>query len=135
MNPEDAVLDANAEFYRAFADKDLPAMKRLWSRSQLVACIHPGWHALFGRHDVMASWEAILTSEQTPRVECPDATAIVLGDSALVVCTESLGGGELVATNLFVREGDAWKMVHHQAAPFSRDASDAGDREPDRSLN
>jgi hypothetical protein len=27
-------------------------------------------------------------------------------------------GARLVATNVFVREGGAWKMVHHQAGPL-----------------
>ena len=28
-------------------------------------------------------------------------------------------GNFLVATNVFVREGRLWKLVHHQAAPTS----------------
>ncbi|MFQ5786213.1 MAG: nuclear transport factor 2 family protein, partial [Alphaproteobacteria bacterium] len=39
--------------------------------------------------------------------------------------------GCLVATNVFVREGAAWKMVHHQAGPTAQtgpgEAEDASD--------
>jgi len=31
------------------------------------------------------------------------------------VCYEVLEGGFLAATNVFVREDGAWRMVHHQA--------------------
>jgi hypothetical protein len=44
----------------------------------------------------------------------------VLGESAYVVCGEAVDGAELVATNLFVREDGAWKLVHHQAGPVHR---------------
>jgi hypothetical protein len=32
-----------------------------------------------------------------------------------VICSEHLEGGTLAATNVFAREGGAWKLVHHQA--------------------
>ena len=32
---------------------------------------------------------------------------------------EQVGGGFLVATNWFAREGGAWRMIHHQAGPTS----------------
>ncbi len=33
------------------------------------------------------------------------------------VLEEAAGSGVLIATNIFVRENGAWKMVHHQAGP------------------
>ena len=43
--------------------------------------------------------------------------AFVLGAVAYVICFEDLDGGYLVATNVFVREGSLWRMIHHQAGP------------------
>ncbi len=34
---------------------------------------------------------------------------------AIVVCYETVGQFTLVATNVFVREEGAWRMVHHQS--------------------
>lgn len=116
------VLTANDLFYRAFRDRDLSAMRGLWSSEHPVACIHPGWETLYGRDEVLASWQAILENPDAPEVDCADATAAVLGEAAYVTCVEQLGEHvELVATNLFVRESGRWKLVHHQAAPFARD--------------
>lgn len=108
------VLDANSAFYRAFARRDVPAMEALWARAAPVACIHPGWDAVRGREAVMASWRAILGGD-APDVSCSSASAQVLGDAAFVVCREHVPGGPpIVATNVFVREGGAWKIcVHH----------------------
>jgi len=114
---EDAVLAANAAFYRAFEKRDVAAMEELWASRSAVACIHPGWAPLFGRAAVLASWEGILEGPASPSIGCMEARAHLCGDTSFVVCTERLLEGDLVATNIFVREDARWKLVHHQAGP------------------
>ncbi len=118
MSPEEIeILDANSAFYEAFARRDLPALEALWARGAPVACVHPGWNALRGREEVMASWRAILSGD-APALRCTAATAHVAGDAAFVVCQERLPRGPtLIATNVFVREGGAWRICHHHAGP------------------
>lgn len=122
-----AVLDANDAFYKAFRHRDAAAMQALWSSHHPVACIHPGWEALHGRDDVLASWQAIMDNPDAPPIGCVDAVVAVLGEAAYVTCVEQLGNVELAATNIFVREDGRWTLVHHQAAPFARDADDPPD--------
>ena len=117
MSDEEAVLAANQEFYRAFTTRDLAAMDALWAREVAVACIHPGWDALVGRDMVMESWAAILGGAGAPQIRCEAPRAFVLGPSAFVICREVLEQGQLIATNVFVREPAGWRMVHHQAGP------------------
>jgi len=113
------VLEANAAFYRAFAERDVDAMARLWAERAPVACVHPGWDALDGREEVLRSWRDILSSPGAPEIRCTRAAAHVLGESAYVVCHEVLPSARLVATNVFVREAGGWRMVHHQATPIA----------------
>ncbi|MEX2650419.1 MAG: nuclear transport factor 2 family protein [Alphaproteobacteria bacterium] len=114
------VLAANAAFYRAFAAGDFQAMDALWARRAPVACTHPGWRALIGRDAVLASWAAILSAPERPAIVCFAPHAVLLGETALVLCYEDVGAW-LAATNVFVREDGAWRMVHHHAGP-ARDA-------------
>lgn len=114
-----ALLFANEAFYRAFADRDMAAMAALWSETAMVACIHPGWGPLQGRDAVLDSWAGILANPASPDISCHDATAHVLGDSGFVICYEHIAGQFLIATNVFVRDGRLWKMVHHQGGPTS----------------
>jgi len=114
MTDSDAVLAANLEFYRAFAARDLPAMEALWARNAPVACIHPGWPPLADREAVMESWHGILSNPEAPRIVCYDERVFLYGDTALVVCEEELDGGTLVASNLFVREAEGWRIAHQQ---------------------
>lgn len=128
------VLAANAAFYRAFAERDLDAMEALWARSSRVACTHPGWRALHGRDAVMESWRSILDSPDAPEISCSRESVIPGDGMAVVLCVESLRGGSLAATNVFVREAGAWRIVHHHAGPIApgRDggAGDDGDEPP-----
>lgn len=118
MTDSDAVLAANLEFYRAFTTRDLKAMDRLWARKAEVICVHPGWTPLAGRSAVLHSWHDILANPEAPHVMCHDDRAFLYGDFAIVICEEELSGSHLAATNIFVREGGAWRMVHHQASPI-----------------
>jgi ketosteroid isomerase-like protein len=122
MSPDEIeILDANTAFYRAFAARDVPAMEALWARAVPVACVHPGWNALRGREAVLASWRAILSGE-APAVRCTAATAHAAGGAAFVVCQERIPGGPaLMATNIFVREGGAWRICHHHAGPLHQE--------------
>jgi ketosteroid isomerase-like protein len=122
---DDDVLAANRAFYEAFRGDDIVAMDAVWARDTPVACVHPGWPPLLGRGRVMASWRGILSSGAPPiRAESPHV--LRFGDAASVLCFEVVPGGRLAATNLFVREGGAWRMVHHHAGPvqIAEDAAD-----------
>ncbi|MEO8603359.1 MAG: nuclear transport factor 2 family protein [bacterium] len=120
MRDEEQVLAANQAFYDAFARRDVAAMAAQWAMRAPVACVHPGWQALFGREAVLASWRGILEGPNPPVIRCTAPTAHVFGEAALVICTERLPGVELVATNYFVREDGAWKLAHHQAGGVAR---------------
>ena len=125
MHDERAVLAANKAFYDAFAARDVATMDALWARRAPVTCVHPGWQALRGRDAVLASWRGILLGPSPPDIECADATAHLLGDTAFVICTERLPGAELVATNVFVREDGAWRLVQHHASGVVRPVVEA----------
>jgi ketosteroid isomerase-like protein len=116
---ETAVLAANRAFYKAFAERNVRAMLQLWAREHVVACIHPGWAPLHGSEAVLASWKAILGSQEAPRIRFTDPAAVVFGDAAVVTCVEHIRDAELAATNVFALENGEWRLVHHHAGPMA----------------
>src|SRR5688572_590510 len=120
MSSDEAdALTANTAFYAAFAGRDMEAMAALWSHQLTVTCIHPGWQTLSGREDVLRSWQGILANPEQPRIVSGGAEVRIVGDLAVVLCRELVGGNPLVATNVFVREGGAWRLIHHQSGPVA----------------
>lgn len=128
------VLDANESFYRAFAERDIAGMIGVWAKDAPASCIHPGWpEPLFGLDDVLRSWQAILSNPDNPDIRCEAESIALHGDTAVVVCEEHLETGVLLATNIFVREDGAWRMVHHQSGPTAR--TPEGQTEPEPPAN
>lgn len=121
-SPDAAILHANATFYRSFGTGDYATMARLWAEHTPVSCLHPGLPALIGREAVMQSWRGILAQSSQMAMRCDQARVQRFGESAIVTCYEANGDepAHLAATNVFVREGDAWRMVHHHAGPLAR---------------
>jgi len=114
-----AVLAANSRFYDAFQRGDIVAMEDLWATDVPVACIHPGWDALTERARILRSWQMIMDNPNKPSVQCRNETPYIMGALAFVVCQEVLPEGVLATTNIFKRDGDAWKLVHHQSSPLA----------------
>lgn len=97
----------------------MTAMSELWATEAPVSCIHPGWPVLIGRDDVITSWRGILESPTAPDIRVGETVVHRVGDTALVFCGEVVGGSALAATNVFVREGGAWRIAHHHAGPVT----------------
>ena len=124
--PGDAadVEEANARFYRAFEALDIEQMDRVWVHGERARCVHPGWPLLCGWDAVRASWEQIFQHTEEMRFTLGDVTVNVGGDLAWVTCTENilsevsgrLGVTAILATNLFERAAEGWRLVHHHAS-------------------
>ena len=133
---ESEVLASNEAFYDAFNARDMDAMDRLWAKLAPVVCLHPGSTALHGRTQVIRSWQSILSSDGAPRVSVEGPRVVILGETAMVLCYERVTdpdtgtGAVLAATNVFVREGGEWRLVHHHSSAIGRIVSD--EREPPR---
>jgi len=110
-----AVIAANAAFYKAFRESDLEALNTLWAKKTKVSVIHPGWNTIYGREKVMASWQRIIDSGGAPPIQPVEPVVLFRDSSAVVLCYEKTGNSYLVATNIFVLEDDAWRIIHHHA--------------------
>jgi len=118
------VEQANARFYHAFEALDLAEMEKVWAHGDHVKCVHPGWPLLAGWDNVRASWEAIFANTGEIRFTVGDVQVAVASRLAWVTCTENIlsqvrgrvSVTSVIATNVFEREADGWKMVLHHAS-------------------
>jgi len=129
------VLEANANFYRAFESLDILRMAAVWAKGDHVNCIHPGWSLLSGWDSVKASWEMIFSNTKEIRLTLTDVRVQIRGPLAWVVLTENLlshvqqdvTATTLLATNIYEKTDGIWQMIHHHASHVfsSRAASDS----------
>lgn len=126
-----SLLAANQRFYDAFTSADIEAMDSLWAREAPVTCIHPGWTPLVSRAEIMKSWQAILTGPVPKEIIFSAPEAFPGENMGYVICNQTIGDAELIATNVFVRDASGeWKMIHHHAGPIVRRRPEAPQPKP-----
>jgi len=119
MSDLDLIGFANEAFYRAFAGLDLALMADVWAQETEVRCLHPGAHPILGRDQVLASWREIFASSEAGAISFHVRETAIAGGIGIVCCFEAVNGHFGIATNLFVREGNLWRMILHQAGPVA----------------
>jgi ketosteroid isomerase-like protein len=140
----EAVEAANTALYDALEQGDLDALSEHWL-TEGISVVHPGWPVLNGRAEVMRSYALIMASTEYIQFFLTDVEVSVLGDTAMVTCTENilsggpaeedgsagpLVGGLVVATNVFRRTEDgSWKVWSHHGSPVLIDREDEEDGE------
>lgn len=135
----DAVEAANTALYDAFETGDIDLMGALWLDDgsldgiDEVTCVHPGWAPVRGRGAVLRSWSMIMANTAYIQFVLTDVHVQVNGDVAVVTCGENIltgmtgaadtdsargfAGGRAVATNIFRRTTDGWRVWVHHASP------------------
>ena len=129
---------ANAALYAALEAGDLDALTDVWVSGadaddvRGAVCVHPGWPVLRGRASVLRSYALIMANTEYIQFFLTDVEVAVDGDAALVSCTENilsggeaeeegelgpLVGGRVVASNLFRRTAQGWKLWSHHGSP------------------
>lgn len=135
----EAVEAANTALYDAVERGDLDTLAELWLEDE-ISVVHPGWPVLTGRGEVMRSYALIMANTDYIQFFLTDVEVAVLGDTALVSCTENilsggpaeedgsagpLVGGLVVATNVFRRDADGgWKVWSHHGSPVLVEGED-----------
>jgi ketosteroid isomerase-like protein len=125
VEDSDTLRATNERFYRALDALDLQAMDELWLHEPWVRCVHPGWDVLVGWELVRQSWQQIFESTNWMRVTATGVEVIAFGDVGLVSCSENItakneedvGLAVARATNIYLRQGEGWRIFHHHASP------------------
>ncbi|MFD4275791.1 nuclear transport factor 2 family protein [Streptomyces cyaneofuscatus] len=141
------VETANTAFYEALERGDHEVLAGLWLPGEdlTVSCVHPGWPVLTGRGDVLRSYALIMANTEYIQFFLTDVNVAMTGDTALVTCTENiLSGGPaeegnalgplvgqlVVATNVFRRTPEGWKLWSHHGSPVLAETDEDDDEEP-----
>jgi ketosteroid isomerase-like protein len=116
---------AEAAFYTAFEARSLDAMMTVWANDDSIACIHPLTAPLNGRAAVVAGWRSLFEAAGQFRIQVETAHVIRSAEQVIRIVREYLVIGQeteprppILATNVYRREADGWRMVLHHASPL-----------------
>jgi ketosteroid isomerase-like protein len=119
----------NTAFYESIEAGDLDTMTDLWLDDPETVCVHPGAGPVRGASAIRRSWAMVMASTAYIQFFLTDVEVGLHGGTASVTCTENVltgdhrtgpdafGGGAAVATNVFVRTPDGWRLWVHHASP------------------
>ena len=121
---EDGVRQVSERFYSALnrmANGDAGPLADVWSQAPDATTMHPIGRREVGWDQVRESFRQVAMVASDGRIQLEDRLIRTAGDLAYELGTErgSLNvGGTPVAvdsrvTNIYRREGGAWKIVHH----------------------
>ena len=115
-------IDAEDEFYRAFAHRDVVAMISLWAADGRAVCVHPGAEAISGHAPIAESWRDILGDDGYFDITHQRLSRLEDGELAVHTGIERIRADDrsalLTVTNVFRKTGDGWKIFLHHAAPI-----------------
>ena len=124
MSTEDEVRAASAQFYAALtsmANGDAGPMGDIWSTTDEATTMHPIGGREEGWEEVRGSWEGVASLASEGQVEL---TEQLIRSGEDMAYEEGIERGHAViagdrvniehrVTNIYRREGGAWKIVHH----------------------
>ena len=124
MAAADDARTASDQFYAALkrmVNGDASSMAEIWSQSATVTTMHPIGGREVGWEEVRGAWEQVADVFTAGTVGLNDQLLETAGDMAYEVGIErglaTLGGRDIRiehrVTNVYRREADGWKIVHH----------------------
>ena len=116
--------DVEAQFYDAMREADLDKLMAVWADDEEVVCIHPGGPRLVGPAAVRAAFEAVFANgpvhvhaENVRRVQSMSASVHSVVERVDLSTPEGGRTGWVMATNVYVKTAQGWRMVTHHASP------------------
>ena len=116
--------DVEASFYEALQRGDIEALMACWADDDEVFCVHPGGPRLVGAVAIRAAFEQMFGNgaiHATPaRVRKVDALASAVHnvlERIEVLTPEGPRHAYVLATNVYHKTAQGWRMVAHHASP------------------
>ena len=133
--------DVEAQFYEALQQGDLARLMAVWGDDDEIVCVHPGGPRVVGPAAISATFEAIFANgaipvmpEQVHRLHTMGTAVHHLVERITVQGPEGTQTAWVLATNVYVKTAQGWRMVAHHASPAAAAPADAP-RDPPSTLH
>jgi ketosteroid isomerase-like protein len=120
--------DVEAAFYDALQAADVDRLMACWSDDDETVCVHPGGPRVVGHAAIRATFEAILSNgslrvwpEHVRRIETLTSVVHNVLERIEVLTETGPARAYVLATNVYHKTAQGWRMVVHHASPGSEE--------------
>lgn len=118
--------DVEAAFYEALQAADIERLMACWADDDEIVCVHPGGPRVVGTGAIRATFEAIFSNgtirawpEQVRKVEALASVVHNVLERVEVLTETGPVNAYVLATNVYHKTVQGWRMVAHHASPGS----------------
>jgi ketosteroid isomerase-like protein len=117
--------DVEAAFYECLRSGDLDRLMACWADVDDIACIHPGGQRLLGASAIRAAFDTMfanggaipVTAEHIRRVDSMASAVHHVLERVDVMTSEGAVQAYVLATNVYHKTPQGWRLVVHHASP------------------
>ena len=114
------------QFYEALQRGDIERLMAVWSDDEDISCVHPGGPRVVGAAAIRSAFESIFANgavnarpEKVRRVQTHACSVHSVLEHIHVMTSEGPQSGWVIATNVYVKAAQGWRLVAHHASPGS----------------
>lgn len=118
--------DIEAAFYESLQSADLEKLMACWADEDEVVCVHPGGPRLIGIGAIRAAFDAMFANgsirawpEGVRKIESLASSVHNVRERIEVLTEEGPREAYVIATNVYHKTAQGWRMVAHHASPGS----------------
>jgi ketosteroid isomerase-like protein len=116
--------DIEAAFYEALQNGDIEKLMACWGDDDDIVCVHPGGARLVGPAAIRATFDAMFSNGtiraqaiKVRKVETMSASVHSVLERIEVLTEEGPRHAYVIATNVYHKTAQGWRMVAHHASP------------------
>ncbi|MBN8558737.1 MAG: nuclear transport factor 2 family protein [Proteobacteria bacterium] len=129
--------EVEVAFYEALHHGDLEQLMACWADEEDIVCVHPGGPRLVGAAAIRQAFEAMFgqgsiraTPERLRRVEAMGAAVHNVLERVDQHTAEGTRRAWVVATNVYLKTTQGWRMVLHHASPGRSEVAEVSEPAP-----
>ena len=120
--------DVEAAFYEALQTADIDKLMACWADDDEIVCVHPGGPRVVGPGAIRAAFDAMFANGsiaaiplQVRKVESLASVVHNVLERIAVLTPQGVVQAWVLATNVYHKTPQGWRMVAHHASPGAPD--------------
>ena len=129
--------DIEAAFYEALQKGDIEKLMACWADEDEVVCVHPGGPRVVGTLAIRAAFDAMFSNgsirarpQQVRKVESLTSVVHNVLERIEVLTEGGPAHAYVLATNVYHRTAQGWRMVAHHASPGTQNQAQEHNEAP-----